>query len=346
MIEQLFANVDKLWVKRKRLLDTLTIVKVLHQTAILRRGLGHVLDMTNITPASAAALCKARHKIPLGALKEVAQKVAARASTPPGTRVLAIDGSKVHVPPRFKSIGFKSRTNEQPVPRPARRPICMMSSMIDVQTKCCVNYEVSSHFNERRAALDLLSAAHEGDTLLFDRGYYSYPLVSALLERNLHFVMRLKCDAFAAAKRFFNCTLNVQPILIQSRPCRLVKYTIDGSKYMCLTSLADDPSAIRKRYAERWRVEEHFKRLKSHLHLDHVNAQSMHSLFQDMEIRVLLDTLSIAAHVRDPSSGSHRPKRKPPPTVVHALHNLFRRQLSPASMVVVVVIVVHHRWPV
>jgi hypothetical protein len=52
---QLFANVDKLWVKRKRLLDTLTIVKVLHQTAILRRGLGHVLDMTYITPASAAA---------------------------------------------------------------------------------------------------------------------------------------------------------------------------------------------------------------------------------------------------------------------------------------------------
>lgn len=98
-IDALFRQIDRLWVKRKRILDTLTVVKVLHQSAIFRRGLAHVLEMTNIAPVSAAAVCKARHKIPLGAFRSALSSVADQVSGTAGTRVLAVDGSKVHVPP-------------------------------------------------------------------------------------------------------------------------------------------------------------------------------------------------------------------------------------------------------
>jgi hypothetical protein len=189
----------------------------------------------------------------------------------------------------------------------------MLSSLVDVRSKCCLDFRLTKHFNERKAALKMLPSTQPADILLFDRGYFSNQLVTSLLGHKLHFVMRLKCDAFKDAKRFFNSSSNMQPVMCSDVECRLIKYYIDGKKYMCLTSLHRDVTYIRSLYKERWRVEEHYKRLKSHLHLDHVVSHTLHTLFQDMELRVLLDTISLL----------HTPPKGPNSTV-YALHTIFQ----------------------
>ena len=88
--------------------------------------------------------------------------------------------------------GYKSRTNDRPVPRPAIRPLALLSSMRDVQTRTCYDAVVSSHFDERRSALHHMTAARAGDTLIFDRGYNSSQLLEKARALGLRAVFRLK----------------------------------------------------------------------------------------------------------------------------------------------------------
>jgi hypothetical protein len=149
IVQTIFEKIDKTWVQRKRKLDTMTITRVLHECAIRERGLHHVLSCNNVN-VSAAAICKSRQKIPAGSFRRHSQKLQ---PPRPGRTIYAIDGSKVHLPPSFKDLGFKSRTNDRKVSRPAKRPLCMMSSMVNVETKTCLDFCVTSHFDERRALL-------------------------------------------------------------------------------------------------------------------------------------------------------------------------------------------------
>ncbi|CAN0393753.1 unnamed protein product, partial [Ectocarpus sp. 13 AM-2016] len=75
---------------------------------------------------------------------------------------------------------------------------------------------------------------------------------------------------------------------------RLLKYFIDGKTYVCLTN---DPSLSRRdiktMYASRWRVEESFKRLKSNLKLEKAHAKTPALYIQEVEARVLLDTITL-----------------------------------------------------
>jgi hypothetical protein len=161
IIKPIFENIDKTWLQRKRKLDTMTIPRVLHECAIRERGLHHVLSCNNMN-VSAAAICKSRQKIPAGSFRRHSQKLQ---PPRPGRTIYAIDGSKVHLPPSFKDLGFKSRTNDRKVSRPAKRPLCMMSSMVNVETKTCLDFCVTSHFDERRACIKLLDSAKTDDNI-------------------------------------------------------------------------------------------------------------------------------------------------------------------------------------
>ncbi|CAN0524942.1 unnamed protein product [Laminaria digitata] len=73
-----------------------------------------------------------------------------------------------------------------------------------------------------------------------------------------------------------------------------MKYFINGKPYVCLTN---DPSLSRRdikaMYASRWRVEESFKQLKSNLNLEKAHAKIPALYIQEVEARVLLDTITL-----------------------------------------------------
>lgn len=104
--------------------------------------------------------------------------------------------------------------------------------------------------------------------------------------------MRLKCDAFNGVKRFLDNDHSIENVIVSNVKCRLIKYVISGKKYVCLTSLPSSNKEIKDLYAMRWKVEQHFKRLKSYLHVDNTQTKTTKTLFQDLEIRIFLDTLS------------------------------------------------------
>lgn len=83
-----------------------------------------------------------------------------------------------------------------------------------------------------------------------------------------------------------------------------MKYFINGKTYVCLTN---DPSLSRRDvkaiYASRWRVEETFKRLKSNLKLEKAHAKAPALYIQEVEARVLLDTITLRFQrkIKEPS---------------------------------------------
>lgn len=292
-IKAIFSAIDKTWMRRRRLIDTMSIITAVHQSAIRHRGLNHILQLCG-APFSAAALCKARQKLPEGCFRKAICDFTSVDST---NRVFAVDGSKVHMPASFVEKGFTSRTNNQPVSRPARRPLCMLNSVVDVHTKACVDFTVTSHFNERKAFVALLDNNKQymkaGDTFIFDRGYYSAQVVTALYQRQMEFIFRLKKDAFAGVKQFFNSRKTYCKTKVGECSVALVKYVIEGKTYVCLTSPGIEVSLVKGLYKRRWKVEEHFKRLKSYLSLERVLSTSSSVYLQDVDIRIFLDWVAL-----------------------------------------------------
>ena len=150
--------------------------------------------------------------------------------------MFAIDGSKVHVPPSFIKFGCKSRTNDQPVTRIAKRPLLMLSSMFDVNSRTCYDLIVSTHFNERTSVMHHMKKAKAGDTMIFDRGYYSKQLLQYANKLHIRVLFRLKRDAFIIAKKFYSSSATLMNVKVltdsTSTQAFLFKYLIEGKVYM------------------------------------------------------------------------------------------------------------------
>jgi len=115
-------------------------------------------------------MIKARQKLGNDIFKKINSKMYKN------EHIFSIDGSKVRVHEGFKKIGFKSRTNGKIVPRVAKRPLAMLSSLYGVESLTTVNYTMTKHFNERMCVPALIENLQKEDIVIMDRGYYSAEL--------------------------------------------------------------------------------------------------------------------------------------------------------------------------
>lgn len=289
------ADVDKDWQVRKRKITTASILSLLCASSLSRRGFQHIIKAEE-SHFTSQAIGRARSKLPKDAFKRVNKLI--QNTNKEGPRIYAIDGSKVHVHPSYTKHGCKPRTNDKPVPRPAKRPIMMLSSMLDVRTQACKDHVLTTHFDERKSALEHMKVAKSGDILLFDRGYYSRPLALYANKSNLKVVFRLKINAFFGVRQFFNSQRTKQPILFLNdngtgTTVYLIKYTIDHKKYVCFTNFDTNANEVRDLYKLRWKVETSFRRLKTNLNLEVSHSMTPSLYSQEVDARILLDTINV-----------------------------------------------------
>jgi IS4 transposase len=91
---------------------------------------------------------------------------------------------------------------------------------------------------------------NRGDTMIFDRGYYSKPLLQAADRLAIKVVFRLKMNAFKDTEGVF-------------RTAYLYKYCIDQKVYVCLTNYMTSIEEVKHLYKLRWTVETSFAVLKA-----------------------------------------------------------------------------------
>ena len=172
----------------------------------------------------------------------------------------------------------------------------------------------SPNVGERQMLFEHLDKLRHNDLLLLDRGYPASWLFAALLQRGLHFCVRMDHLNFKVIKQFVRSGLREQIVTLPApskqdaldyeiaiTPCRVrLILQVFGHKIRVLvTSLldadaypADEFSAL---YHSRWRIEEAFKRIKHRLSLEHLSGMSWLAAEQDFGAKILCDNLNALA---------------------------------------------------
>ena len=241
-------------------------------------------------PPAASTACAAREKLDAAAFKRLHAQILAH--WPEGTlwkghRTFAVDGSKITLPRQLAQRGYR-------VTDGAHYPQGMVSALYRLNDRIPVDFDLFDHENERAAALTHLGHAGEGDVIVYDRGYYSFALALAHLERELHFVFRIKKGANPVFDAFIASGADDRTVTLQAPGnetalrgrtlrVRLVSYRHGDTQYRIATSLTDDSRyrvpALCELYHGRWGVEEMYKTGKSVIEAFHARSGRQHCGF-------------------------------------------------------------------
>ncbi|EPC7711206.1 IS4-like element ISPa45 family transposase, partial [Pseudomonas aeruginosa] len=227
-----------------------------------------------------------------------------------GLRVLAVDGSTVHLPLESVMTRFFGCHSEFPVAR-----LSMLYDVADGQT--LHSLIVPSAVGERDCAHLHLAHLPADSLTLFDRGYPGHWLFALFEQHRRHFLMRLPCGYNAQVKQFLRSgqTEDTQ-FFSASHPearlfcteagvdpagrveLRLIRVELaSGESEVLLTSLLDRQAFPAEVFADlyhrRWGIETDYRRLKQTLCLDNFSGRSVTAVKQDFHAGQLLKNLAL-----------------------------------------------------
>lgn len=225
---------------------------------------------------SAQAFCAARQKLKADLLRVLVEAVSNDVSASVGGdgrwlghRVFAVDGSKVSLQ-RSRELDAAFGT-----PPAAHLPQILVSTIFDVVTACPHFVSVARNtIGERTELLGMLDHLPIDSVIVLDRGYPSFEVMSEVLRRGLHFVIRLPSDLFGAVRKFVQDRGDYEIVTIQPPSKWSAKYNdaIDV-RAVYLSNGGADPTIlitdlvssrytatkIGEIYTQRWQIEEFYK---------------------------------------------------------------------------------------
>lgn len=220
-----------------------------------------------------------------------------------GHRLLAIDGSTLHLPTSkelIKEFGTVRYLNGH------QHVACD-----NVESKVAVLYDVLNEIplagsmhagraNDMKASQGLLSYLRAGDLLMADRGYCSYKFFAEIQLKSADFVIRLRDKTYHKYHQLFTDRtrrdesadipipehFNAEEHLPKNITLRFIRVDLpDGEIEILATSLLDRkkyPTALFKRlYYKRWRIETFFQAIKSRLAVDNFTGRTVEAIKQD-----------------------------------------------------------------
>jgi hypothetical protein len=230
-----------------------------------------------------------------------------------GLRVLAVDGSSVHLPLEPAMGRFFGLHGEQPTVR-----LSALHDVMDGQT--LHSLIVPAEVDERDCAHLHLAHLPANSLTLFDRGYPGHWLFALFEQQQRHFLMRLPRGYNAQVKQFLQsgqvedtqffaashpearlfCTeAGVDPAA--QLKLRLVRVELaSGESEVLVTSLLDRQAfpvtVFADIYHRRWGIETDYRRLKQTLCLDNFSGRSVVAVKQDFHAGQLLKNLTLLMH--------------------------------------------------
>lgn len=231
-------------------------------------------------------------------------------------RLLAIDGSRTHVPNTesvIKEFGEIAYCNDNPEVK-GSHAVAQVSVMYDVLNRIALDSRICPFDTwEVTLAKDHLEHTQAGDLLLFDRGYVCFELLAHLLASGRDFVMRGGEGSFKAVSEMLSgqgsdsqlVKLKVSNTkrkairelgLPAEIEVRLVRVKLSTGEYeVLITSLLDEEvyrtEVFKELYGLRWGVETFYGILKTRLNLENFSGKSAESVYQDFYSTIYLSGL-------------------------------------------------------
>ncbi|MES9855983.1 MAG: IS4 family transposase, partial [Sedimenticola sp.] len=225
-----------------------------------------------------------------------------------GHRLYGVDGSKINLPAPLLKEGYS-----KPQPN-SHYPQGLLSSCYQLKAKIPHDFDLVSHGNERLCALAHLKTLRPNDVCVYDRGYFSYALLSLHIDADVFPIFRLKKNSGKVIDEFMESnevdkivtivpTKARQREIIKDFPCmkftpkrlRLIKYTIGENSYTIGTTLVGAPytiAALKEVYHSRWGIEELYKISKKLIEVDDFHGKSERGVKQELFSHFVLITMS------------------------------------------------------
>jgi len=277
-----------------------------------------------------------------------------------GHRLLANDGSVLRLPQAAKLFEHFGGQQEKLQPNGAAIgyiPHARLSVLYDCLNRLVLDARVGKYKDHERAlALKHLSAAREGDVILFDRGYAGYLLLAEMAARGLHFIVRCNRHCFAEATKLFvrnehGVSVTVRlPARSRRREAkaaglhlelevRFISLRLPGGELEVLvTSLLDEQlyptEEFMGAYHLRWGVETFYGQLKGRHDLENFSGLTVESVLQDIHAAVFLSNLEsvvtreAAARLPQPNHPQGRRRRKKKVNRAVSVHALKSRVID------------------
>ncbi len=313
---------DAQWQQRKRTLNTLLVVLFIFRLVFSKNRQGYAITINELwgqcrtlqiplpqtSPVAASAFCVARSKMDEQVFKTLHSRILKHYQRPnnehlwKGHEIFAVDGSKMNLPRPLMRYGYRTPSDN------AHYPQGLLSCLYQLKSKIPIDFDLTSHANERKQASAHLAFVSENDVVVYDRGYFSYALLDEHVKQNIHPIFRLKnkankiIDAFISSNETDKVveipdtqvsTKGIEPNTI---PLRLVKYTIAGTTYILGATLLDQKKYtiedLSQVYHSRWGIEELYKVSKQLMSIEEFHGQTERGVKQELFAHFILITLT------------------------------------------------------
>jgi hypothetical protein len=330
LFHEVAAQYDQQWRIRKRVIDSLMLMLLIFRLVCSKnaQSYGTTIDAlwdscerlklslpqkNSIAPSS---FCAARQKLDAAAFKCANQKIlaayasAASRYTWLGHRLFAVDGSKINLPRELRACGYQTPGEM------AHYPQGLLSCLYQLKSQLPFDFDLVAHANERRCAMRHLELLEPTDVVVYDRGYFSYPLLHRHWETGIHAIFRLQESSATVIQEFFASPHTDTEVTIDPSPrtradirsqypdldivplkLRLLKYAIAGSTFCLGTTLV----AAHQRYAlqefmevyhGRWGIEELYKVSKQIFVVEDFHARTERGVKQELFAHFVLVTMN------------------------------------------------------
>ena len=307
---------DRRWMKRRRVLNSLIVMLFVFRLVLSRGEKGYAtvtaelweqcrklgIALPQREPVAASSICKARQRVHEDLFLDLHREILRHGGEGGrwrGHRLFAIDGTKMNLPRALVDAGY-------PLPHDcAHYPQGLVSCLYRLDAKVPVDFSLSARACERAAAMGHLHALEPGDIVVFDRGYFSFELLHAVIRTGAHPVFRLKRNSAGAFRGFIESdgaetvvsaapSPDVRRELARRRPgerfdpvdLRLVRCTTDGGTYTLATTLLDAGHAsaddLASLYHGRWSIEEMYKVSKRTIAVDEFHGRTERGVRQEL----------------------------------------------------------------
>ena len=331
LFEKSCREMDQVWQKRKRVLDTKWLVIFILKMVLSKNKQGYGSNLNHLWEACAekgitppqlnsvapSSLCEARQKLPETVFKILNQELISlwhRHREMPlwkGHQVFAIDGSKINAPRGLLNYGYKTAKDTS-----RHYPYGTMSCLYNLQEQIVYDFELVSHGDERSCAIEHLKHLCSGDLVIFDRGYFSYLMLYQIVELKLHAVFRLQSgaansqvaafwksdkddeliDYYPSQSVKYDLKKRGHTLDFKAFAIRLIKHKIGDETYVYATTLVDSSrypaDCFPDLYHGRWGIEELYKISKHFIDVEDFHSQTERGVKHEIYGHFLLTNIA------------------------------------------------------
>lgn len=330
ILHEVADEYDQKWRLRKRVIDSLMLMLLIFRLVCSKntQSYGTTIDdlwhsceklqlpLPQKNVIAASSFCAARKKLDEAIFADANQRILATYASqgPPFTwrahRLFAVDGSKLNLPRELRAAGY-------PVPSDsAHYPQGLLSCLYQLKSQLPFDFDLVSHGNERLCAMRHLETLEKDDVVVYDRGYFSYPLLYHHHQRGVHAVFRLQESMPTVIQDFLSSSQTDAEVLLYPSPrhqadirrqlpdidiaplrMRLLKYEVAATTFYLGTTLVEAHQRypieeFAELYHARWGIEELYKVSKRIFEVENFHARTERGVKQELFAHFVLITMN------------------------------------------------------